>query len=342
MTRLPQDAAASERRTQVRIRVEIPVKVLVRGLDEPLIALTRDLSWGGILFTLSQPLPLATRSLRIVLPWRQGEAINVLAAILRTKVLQDGRLLVGARFASLSPRGQSRLERLLKTLGDTLAPVDKVGPTELVRELEVNANDTEELRRILAAIASGRHSLTVFEAYAYNQSLCFSLAGTEQWSGIRLRARVVEVKPTSITGFDAVPLHDVTLAFEHPKEALEKLIQFLLGQLSDAGQAPALPKGAPRSLAPVSPEPSRKPPLASPLRCTLELDFPEALSYLTLGWGDVETFGMLFRELTLGERFHSGGWPSEAWEELSLLGDVHDQAYGRLEADSHPPIFGGS
>ncbi len=324
-----------ERRTQRRIQVEIPVTLVVRGLAQPLTAAAKDVSWGGILLDLAQPLPPGTGTVRIILPWKREERITLLAQVLRAKRLQDGHYLTAARFLSLSPRSHARLERLLATLNAT-GTHPETGPSEMVKELEVSVNDLEELRRIMESIASGRHTLIVFEAYAVNQSLCLVLTGTEEWTGMRLRARVVEVKPTTMPGFAGVHLYAVTLQFEHPRESLANVIHYILGQLPDPSDASVLldwSQMAPSQFvhhhvhaAPPAPRDER--PITSTLRCALEMDFPEALNYLTLGWGDSQAFEMLFRELTLGERFHSGGWPPDAWEELILLQDVHDRAYG--------------
>ena len=348
---LPSSQTSAERRTQRRVSVEIPASLAVRGLSAPLTAVTKDLSWGGTLLCLFRPLPPGTNTVRIILPWKPEERITALAYVLRVKRLQDGHFLVATRFLSLSPRSHARLERLLEALSATTAPLEHSGPREWVKELEVNVNDLHELRHMMESIASGRYTTTVFEAYTPHQSLCFVLAGTDAWAGIRLRARVTDVKPTTLPGFAGVPLYSVTLQFEHPKEALSNLIHHLLGQIPEQGDLSSLLEWSqmlPSQLArepspakPPKPSPSKPSPSLSPLdirplrgtlRSALEADFPEALNYLMLGWGDPQAFEMLFRELTMGERFNFGGWPAAAWEELTLLQEVHDRAYGLPQA----------
>lgn len=329
---------APDRRTQQRLSVEIPVALTLRGLDRRLRGVTKDMSWGGLLVNLAEPLPEGTRSVRVTLPWKRDERINAIAQVLRTKRLQDGRSLVALRFMTLSPRSHLRLERLLQALSTTAPQQREASSVGLVRELEVSVNDLDELRDMMESIATGRYTCTVFEAYTKDQSLCFVLAGTEEWTGIRLRARVVDVRPTTLSGYLDVPLYSATLQFEHPKESLTKLIDYIIGQLPEPGQASTMlewsqmvhsqlikPLKVPTEPAP---RPLSKRPVRSALRSSLETDFPEALNYLLLGWGDVEAFEMMFRELTMGDRFQLGGWPPDAWEELMLLQDIHDCVFG--------------
>ncbi|NEX22244.1 PilZ domain-containing protein [Thiorhodococcus mannitoliphagus] len=328
---------APDRRTQRRLSVEIPVAVTLRGLERRIRGVTKDVSWGGMLVSLAEPIPEGTRALQITLPWKRDERINAIAQVLRAKQLQDGRSLIALRFLKLSPRSHMRLEGLLATLGTSRPQQREPGSSGLVRELEVSVNDLDELRDMMEAIASGQYSCTVFESYTKDQSLCFVLAGTDEWTGIRLRARVVDVRPTTLPGYADIPLYAATLQFEHPKESLAKLIHYILGQLPESGETSTMlewsqmvhsqlikPLKDPTEPAP----PPSKRPIKTELRSALETDFPEALNYLMLGWGDAEAFEMMFRELTLGDRFHLGGWPADAWEELMLLQDIHDRVFG--------------
>ena len=57
----PPQTPTPERRTQARIRVQIPQTVTVSGRTEPFRAVSQDLSWGGVQLTLSEPLPQAAR-----------------------------------------------------------------------------------------------------------------------------------------------------------------------------------------------------------------------------------------------------------------------------------------
>lgn len=343
MNQQPPESIVQERRTQTRIRLEIPIKLSVRGLDEPITALSQDISWGGILFVLATPLPKGTRSLRISLPWSKDKQITALASLLRARKLLDGRFLVAARFVSLTPRSQSRLERLLKMLVDSAGANAGAGASEgqrnhqLVKELEVIANDAEDLRLMLEQIATGRHTVTVFDSYEINQSIRFSIEGTVHLAGIRLRARVIKVERKAAPGFEHAHLHAVTLEFEHPRESIAAVVDLLLGELGDTRDLstlswldtpttylPSTTILAPNLSLGTLPKETR----VSSARCVLETSYPEALNFLTVGWGDVQAFEIMFRELLLGDRSQPGGWSMDAWEELTLLQDVHDLAYG--------------
>lgn len=338
MNQVYSDSALRDRRTQVRIRVEIPITLSLPGVDEPLRAINQNISWGGVLFVLSEPLRHEGGLLRITLPWKRGAHITAEARLLRARQLEDGRYLVAVRFVSLSPRSQSRLERLLQMLqtGETTAPDQN--PGGLVKALEVTVNDAEELRRTLLHVAKGRHRVTVFDAYDRDQSISFSIVSTKDLPGIRLRARVLEVHKSRVKGFDWAELHALLLEFEHPRKALRACVKLLLDQLPK----PPPSSGSQRSEEPDWLRTKSFPAPAGPgkhwvggkrgLSSTLETEFPEALNYLTAGWGDVDAFEVLFQDLVLGEHGQPGGWPPDAWEELELLQSIHDQAYGLPES----------
>ncbi|NEV61059.1 PilZ domain-containing protein [Thiorhodococcus minor] len=330
---LPVDPSVSDRRTQVRIDVQIPVRVKFPGHDEPITAINQDISWGGALLLISEPLPTHAGPLKLTLPWKRDEQITAHAQLLRARPLQGGQYLIAVRFISLSPRSQSRLERLLKMLSASDESIEVGDTSGLVRELEVTVSDADELRHMLRQIAKGRHTVTVFDAYEPNQSISLSITGTRDLPGIRLRARVVEVRESKATGFDWTNLHTLVLEFEHPKKAIRSFAKMLIDQLPEPGDR----SGREGEL----PDWIRSVPLAKPSRAdaarragasgipsALERDFPEALTRLIAGWGDPEAFEIMFRDLVLGDQGQPGGWPTEAWVELELLQNVHDCAYG--------------
>lgn len=335
---------ADDRRTQVRIQVQIPVKLMMPGVAAPVIAIVQDVSWGGALLMLSRPLPKEAGSWQITLPWKRDEHITIDAQLLRARPVEDGRYLVAVRFTSLSPRGQSRLVRLLKMLRAGNATIK--GPDTLVRELEVTVNDADEMRAILQQVATGHYRVTVFDAYKQNQSISLSIAGTQDLPGIRLRARVRGIQPVSAKGFDWTNLHQLELRFEHPAKGLRALAKYFLEHLPEPSESTAISSTA-------APDWLRSSPVARPgvldlLRqadnkgepSALEQDFPEALARLTAGWGDVTAFEILFRDLVLGDHGQPGGWPADAWEELDLLQNVHDLAYG-MSASRRSLLKGG-
>ena len=329
-------AIAEDRRTQVRIRVQIPVKVTMPGVLAPVIAINQDISWGGALLLLSRSLPKEAGPWRITLPWKKDEHITIDAQLLRARPIEGGRYLAAVRFSSLSPRGQSRLVRLLKMLRAGNAVIE--GPDTLVRELDVTVDDAGEMRAILTQIATGCYAVTVFDAYEPNQSISLSITGTRDLPGMQLRARVRQVEQAQAKGCDWTNLHRLVLEFEHPAKAIRALAKFFLDQLPEpSGAASQQYAGAPDWL--------RTSPLARPRSldlagefgksrcvCALEQHYPEALARLTAGWGDVAAFEVLFRDLVLGDHGHPGGWPADAGEDLELLQNVHDLAYGMSAA----------
>lgn len=329
------ESLVRDRRTQTRIQVNIPIQVTFPGVTAPVTAINLDISWGGVLFSMTEPPPEQASSLRVVLPWKQGERITADAHLIRAKVLQDGTYLIAARFFSLTPRSHSRLEHLLKMLQGGRSAGQNDHSSSLVRELEVTANDVDDLRHMLAQIASGRLSVTVFDAYDIDQSIKLSIAGTTGAPGIRLRARVVDLNKTQPTGFYWTELYTLTLEFEHPRKSIKTFVDLFLSHLPEAhdvsqarhlSEAPDWIRATPLARVTSAEKARRSGKSGQP--CVLEADFPEALNRLIVGWGDVEAFEVLFRDLVLGDQGQPDGWPADAWEELELLQNVHDLAYG--------------
>lgn len=327
-------SAASDRRTQARIDLNIPVDLTLPGGGEPVRALTRDLSWGGALLQITDPLPKGVDSLLLSLPWRRGKNIRALAKLLRESPLPEGGSLLALRFISLSPRSQSRLERLLQML----QPPD--ADSALFRELEVTVTDVEELRQILTQVLEGRYKVTVFDAYQVDQSIRLSITGTLDLPTIRLRARVRAVEQSEVKECDWATLYTLSLEFEHPGKTIRTFIDQVLKHLSDTESEMSTfsyLNGAPDWLRSVAAAMSRitdtrsGQPGARDSLCYLESEFPEAIDRLVAGWGDVAGFEIVFNDLVLGHHGLPDGWPREAWEELELLQSVHDLAYGVSE-----------
>lgn len=311
-------ATRLDRRTEMRIRV--PINLHLQGMAQPISAVNQDISWGGALFTIDEPLPREIAKILITLPWTRGEHIAIEATILRSRPLQNGQCLVAARFASLSPLSEARLEKLLNLLKASEHAEADGESSVLFQELDVIVNDVDEFRSILTQIAAGRYAATVFETYETNQSISLSIEGPRDLPAVRLRARVVEVHPSHSKEFEWADLYRLTLEFEHPRESLRLIADYLLSLLTDARSAAV----AADSLG--AREARQK--IGNITRCAIESRFPEILNTLTAGWGDSEAFEVLFQDITLGDVGQSGDWPQEVWEELNLLQNVHDQAYG--------------
>ncbi len=196
---------------------------------------------------------------------------------------------------------------------------------------------------MLNQIATGRHTVTVFDAYEANQSIRLSISGTKVAPVIRLRARVVEVQKTHSKPDDWTDLYTLTLEFEHPRKSIRAFVDLFLNSLPEtlrdydstlaapdwinsstlvsstfANQMFAEPASAGRA----------QPPVRTVMLSALETAYPESLNHLSIGWGDVDAFESLFRDLILGDYGDPNGWPADAWEELEFLQNVHDLAYG--------------
>jgi hypothetical protein len=326
------------RRTQRRVAVRIPIQVYLSGMDQPITAMNQDISWGGAQFVAAVPLEALSGMLRLVFPWRGCDRVAVEACVVRAQRLEAGHYQVAVRFASLSPRSQSRLEKLLNML-DVADGAGESPTAPLVRELEVAVDDAVAMREMLEQIASGRLSITVFEAYTAGQSIRLAIRGADGLPGLRLRARVLEVARVKVEGFAQSELFTLGLGFEHPQAAITSFVELLLAQLPPVREDPESSlAGAPDWL--------RGMHLARPTEdlalgarsdaSVLESRHPDALKSLVLAWGDSELFDSTFQELTLGSRAEPGGWPREAWDELGLLQDVHDAAYGLPAARLSP------
>jgi hypothetical protein len=310
--------------------VRIPIQVFLPKLTEPITAMNQDISWGGAQFVVAVPPTSLTGTLRLMFPWRGQEKVAIDAEVVRAQKLGSGHHQVAVRFASLSPRSQARLEKLLKMLdaADDSAVRDAGA---LVRELEIVVEDAAAMREMLEQIAAGRLNITVFDAYEAGQSIRLAIRGADGLPGLRLRARVRDVERVKFDGFAQSELFGLELGFEHPTPAIKTFVDLLIEQLPPVGKDPESGfAGAPNWLRAIH--------LARPTEdlglddhgdsSVLESRFPDALEGLLVVWGDPEAFDLVFQDLTLGSRVEPGGWPEDAWDELGFLQDVHDCAYG--------------
>lgn len=371
-----QDTTSSERRTQARLSVEIPIKVKIPGRAELVDAINEDLSWGGAGCILSTQFILpeavvrgAEEPLTLYFPWTGGDHIEIDATLARTHRLEDGRYRAALRFRSITPRNEARLEKLLTMLWQGKNKGDETG---LVRELVLNLTAGDEMRRILEQVRSGELSIVSRDAYSRDESIRFVIHGEGQGlPSIGLRARVHRVRVLPSAEFGGDELYGLRLMFEHPLANIREVASLLLEQLPAPVPAPSFPSpppapppsAAPSPRAPEStPAPPGRPsaprreeqlpdwvikgriaesvnrpslyekqsppPGDDPKLSALEQRHPNALTYLGVVWGDSEAFDAHFQDLIMGDYAEPGGWPDDAWSELSLLQDVHDTAYG--------------
>lgn len=326
---LPKD---SERRKQARLSAQAPVQLRYGRPASTHPATLLDLSWGGALCETPTPLPLPLddQALWLLLPWEKSETIEIEAGLLRRKDLDNGRHLLAVRFRSLSLFNQTRLEKLLGQLHADRSPNSAHDAPTLVETLEVLIQTLDEWRWALNDIAKGRLRISAPVAFTPGQSIGIRFNGVPARARLRLRARILAGEPIPLHGISVVSSHQLTLEFEHPRNALRQWAEWLMGQIPAAAGASYPADYQPQAARPKAVQ--ARIVMNQSERSALETGFPEALDYLMTAWGDVAAFEQVFRRLIFGDIGIDGTWTPEAWEELQLLQDVHDQAYGLSEA----------
>ena len=320
----------SERRTQARLPVQVPIQVRYGRESSTSQATLLDLSWGGALCQTPMALPISDQPLWLILPWAAGETIEIETTLLRQKDLENGRHLLAVRFQRLSLLHQARLEKLLGRLqAEDVQSNPHMAPA-LVATLEVSIQTVDEWRWALSEIAKGRLRIRAAADFSPGQSVGLQFNGVPTRARLRLRARVLASESKAMLGIRVMHSTMLTLEFEHPLEILRQWVEWLLRQIPPEAKAssPLTDLQQPTSRLAVIPAQLV---LAEGERCALEIGFPEALDYLMTAWGDVGTFEVVFRRLLFGDTGASVTWTPEAWEELQLLQDVHDQAFGLSE-----------
>jgi hypothetical protein len=68
----------------------------------------------------------------------------------------------------------------------------------------------------------------------------------------------------------------------------------------------------------------------------LETEHRRVLDRLSKSWGHVEAFAVVCHDLFFDHRGDRTGWPTEVFQELVLLRDIHDEVYGKLPPDAEP------
>ncbi|WP_295386642.1 PilZ domain-containing protein [uncultured Thiodictyon sp.] len=196
-----------ERRRHKRIPVASDLKVILPGVSAVFTARSRDLSWGGALFSVRRMLPGAGE-ICLLLPWARDKYIATQAEILRVAP-DNGSQLVAVRFRSLAHHHQSRLERLLSMLqGESNEP--------LCDALKLVVDDGEEYCRMVEQMSDGAYILYTGESYQTHQSILVVIEGPDYLPELRLRARIM--------GIDRIRTSfRVALSFEHPREAMQEL-----------------------------------------------------------------------------------------------------------------------
>ncbi|WP_201098825.1 PilZ domain-containing protein [Thiocystis minor] len=311
-----------ERRAHVRCAIQTPVRIVLPDRESPVLAVGRDLSWGGMCLSVPTAFPALDR-FQLILPWVHGRTLTATSQCVRVQATDAGHSEVAARFVSLSLRDHARLERLLTLLGR--GESDETPP--LARHLHVVVPDLAALDQALQEIAMGYYTLHSAEASALQQGVRFSLVSPDL-PDIHLRARVIDVRaPTRSVPSKASAnvFYTLILSFEHPQPLLRRFVDTQLEKLLCAqltGTADRRRNVAPRFPHVVNPVDRHR-----AEKGWLEREFPDLLDRIAVCWGDSVAFGRLFRELILGDVGRPGGWSEAVWDDLTLLQAIHARVF---------------
>jgi c-di-GMP-binding flagellar brake protein YcgR len=224
------DAASADNRTQFRIKITIPIKVLWPQDSKPLNAKLVDISWGGASIHVEEAKIDAGDTLQIILPRRQGGSISVEAKILRARQNPDGNgHIFATRFSRLSTRDEAKLEEILEDLAHSADDGGQRNHARLTQRLDIQFDSDQELLSTLDDISAGGLGITVPDPVQIGQSLQIVISALDESCFLKLRARVVRQEPLK---FRSMVAYRVGLKFEHPSEELEKRTNELIAKMA--------------------------------------------------------------------------------------------------------------
>lgn len=203
----------NNRRQHPRTRLEVQIRVSVSSMGEAVTAVTRDLSWGGTSFLVTELVVDRGDQVKLDFPWSGGRTITAQGEVLRARLMADGAMLVATRFISLSLASQRRLDKLLRVLFHQDAIWEP--PAE---QLEIRCSDSEDTLRLTQQIAEGVVWITTSQWYPQGQTLELSVSGAVQHRPIKLRARV----DRSLDDPEG-QVYQSRLVFEHPDDEMQRL-----------------------------------------------------------------------------------------------------------------------
>ncbi|NND69700.1 MAG: PilZ domain-containing protein [Halioglobus sp.] len=226
-----EEDSQQENRTQFRLNISTPIKVLWPGESKPADVQLMNISWGGVAFHSQQCPAEPGQLMRLMLPRQQGGAIAVEVKVLRVHPADSGAY-VSVRFASLSTRDEEKLMAILEHLaGDTDAGQRNFA--RLTQRLELQFDAVQELESTLHDISAGGLGITVPDPLKVGQSLQTVISTMDERCSLKLRARVVRQEPLKMPNSI---IYRVGLKFEHPTAELERRTAELIGQLASFKQ----------------------------------------------------------------------------------------------------------
>jgi c-di-GMP-binding flagellar brake protein YcgR len=223
-------STSADNRTQIRLKISIPVKVSWPQDSKPINAKLEDISWGGASIHMHEPNMDAGDILRIFLPRPQGGLISIEAKVLRVLQYPDGNgHSVATRFSSLSTRDEAKLEEILEHLSLSADHEGQRRHARLTQRLELQFDGEQELLTTLDDISAGGLGITVPEPVQLGQSLQILISTLDETCFLKLRARVVRQEPIRL---HAMHVYRVGLKFEHPSAELQKRTSELIAKVA--------------------------------------------------------------------------------------------------------------
>jgi c-di-GMP-binding flagellar brake protein YcgR len=224
------DKTPTDNRTQLRIRVTVPIRILWPEDTKPVNAIMEDISWGGASIRVEEAKLDKGDTLRVILPRPQGGSISIDAKILRTWQNEDGAgFRLATRFFSLSTRDEAKLEDILEHLAQSADQEGKRNHARLTQRLDIQFDDAQELQSTLDDISAGGLGITVPDALQIGQSLQAVISTLDESCYLKLRARVVRQEPLKLGKMD---VYRVGLKFEHPTEELQRRTAELIRKMA--------------------------------------------------------------------------------------------------------------
>jgi len=224
------EATSSDNRTQYRIRISMPIKVLWPQDSKPVDAKLIDISWGGASIYVDEAKLDSADTLQIILPRRQGGSISIEAKILRANRDPDGiGHIIAVRFSKLGTRDEAKLEDILEHLAQSADEGGQRSHARLTQRLDIQFDNDQELLSTLDDISAGGLGITVPDPVQIGQSLQIVISALDESCFLKLRARVVRQEPLK---FRSMVAYRVGLKFEHPSEELEKRTAELIGKMA--------------------------------------------------------------------------------------------------------------
>jgi hypothetical protein len=217
-----------EKRSQPRIKVSVCCRVLdADGFSH--VAMLKDISWGGAALEVQSPICVPGMQVRVVLPWKDTDELEMHGEVLRTWEKSPGSHGFSVRFSCVTLEDEKRLSQILQLL---LQRGDDDGQRRHARvayRIEILYGDGGDMRATLEDISQGGAMLTILpNPVEVGQSIQLYLGPTFGQAGLTLRARVVRREALMSSGQE---FFRVGLVFEHPTLELRGRVSDLLERL---------------------------------------------------------------------------------------------------------------